>query len=137
MVKHILVGYDGSESSLRALNFAMDLAALSGGRVRAVMVLQISEGADTGSILMADSGEIRARELLAELTADRAPDAAPLDVEVIYGSPGNVLLAQVTLHGIDHIVIGYSGQGALGRWLLGSVSDDVLSQAHVPVTVVR
>lgn len=137
MIKHILVGYDGSESSLRALRLAMELAGLSGGRVRAVMVLQVIKGADTGSILMTDSGEMRARELLAELTANAPADAPLLDVEVVHGSPGDVLLAQVTQHGIDHIVIGHSGQGALARWLLGSVSDDVLSRAHVPVTVVR
>ena len=40
-------------------------------------------------------------------------------------------------HGIDHVVIGHTERGALARWLLGSVSSDVLERAHVPVTVVR
>ncbi len=66
------------------------------------------------------------------------PDAASLvDVELIHGSPGDVLLSQVDQHGIDHIVIGHTERGALARWLLGSVSGNVLARAHVPVTVVR
>jgi nucleotide-binding universal stress UspA family protein len=48
-----------------------------------------------------------------------------------------VLLSQVQQHDIDHIVIGHTARGALARWLLGSVSGDVLARAHVPVTVVR
>lgn len=137
MVKYSLVGYDGSESSRRAFRFAVDLAHAGGGRVRVVSVLQVTEGgADAAALMMADSGAERATELLAELTA-LMPDAAALvDVEVTHGSPGDVLLAQVQRHAIDHIAIGHTERGALLRWLLGSVSTDILARAHVPVTVV-
>jgi len=65
------------------------------------------------------------------------PDARDMiDVEVTHGSPGDVLLSQVGQHGVDHIVIGHTERGTLARWLLGSVSSDVLARAHVPVTVV-
>ncbi|CAM5394971.1 universal stress protein [Rhodanobacter lindaniclasticus] len=66
------------------------------------------------------------------------PDAADLvDVELTHGSPGDVLLSQVDEHNVDHIVIGHTERGALARWLLGSVSSNVLARAHVPVTIVR
>ncbi|HET7359090.1 MAG TPA: universal stress protein, partial [Rhodanobacteraceae bacterium] len=97
-----------------------------------------TEGAaDTCALVMADSGTRRAGELLAELR-DMEPDAEGLyDVEVMPGGPGDVLLEQVRHHHIDHIVIGHTERGALLRWLLGSVSTDILARAHVPVTVVR
>jgi nucleotide-binding universal stress UspA family protein len=138
MVKYSLVGYDGSDASRRAFQFAIDLIRCSGGRVRVVSVLQVTEGgADASTLMMADSGTQRVKELLEELTAI-VPDAAGLvDVELTYGSPGDVLLGQIALHGIDHIVIGHTERGALARWLLGSVSNNVLARAHVPVTVVR
>ncbi len=67
-----------------------------------------------------------------------APDVDKLvDLELTHGSPGDILLNQVKQHPIDHIVIGHTARGTLGRWLLGSVSEDVLAGAHVPVTVVR
>lgn len=138
MVKYSLVGYDGSDASRRAFQFAVDLARLGGGRVRVVSVLQVTEGgADACALMMADSGSRRAQELLDELSAI-APDAHSLvDVELIHGSPGDVLLGQIDQHGVDHIVIGHTERGALARWLLGSVSANVLARAHVPVTVVR
>jgi Universal stress protein UspA and related nucleotide-binding proteins len=138
MVKYSLVGYDGSDAARRAFQFAIDLARCGHGRVRVVSVLQVTEGgADACALMMADSGSRRAQELLDELAAI-VPDAAALvDVELIHGSPGDVLLSQVDQHAVDHIVIGHTERGALARWLLGSVSENVLARAHVPVTVVR
>jgi nucleotide-binding universal stress UspA family protein len=138
MVKYSLVGYDGSDASRRAFQFAIDLARCNQGRVRGVSVLQVTEGgADASALMMADSGTARVQELLEELAAI-VPDASSLvDVELTYGSPGDVLLSQIDQHGVDHIVIGHTERGALARWLLGSVSGNVLARAHVPVTVVR
>jgi nucleotide-binding universal stress UspA family protein len=138
MFNYVLVGYDGSASSRRAFRFAIELARAGGGRVRVVNAVKLIEGAaDTCALLMADSGTQRANELLAELRT-QIPGAEDLiDVEVMPGNPGDVLLRQVERHGIDHIVIGHTERGALARWLLGSVSTEMLARAHVPVTVVR
>lgn len=137
MVKYSLVGYDGSDASQRAFQFAIDMARCSGGRVRVVSVLQVTEaGADACALLMTDSGAERLQELLVELTSI-VPDAARLvDLEVVHGSPGDVLLSQVVQYNIDHLVIGHTARGALARWLLGSVSSNILARARVPVTVV-
>lgn len=138
MLTYSLVGYDGSATSQRAVRFALDLARAAGGRVRVVSVLQVTEGsADTCALMMTDQGARRCSQLLDEVK-QLAPDAAALiDAEVVRGNPGDVLLDQVRQHGVDHIVIGHTERGALARWLLGSVSGDVLERAHVPVTVVR
>ncbi|HEX5304660.1 MAG TPA: universal stress protein [Dyella sp.] len=138
MFKYSLVGYDGSDTSRRGFELAMSLARACHGRVRVVSVLQVIEGgADACALMMADSGTRRAQELLDELKT-MEPDADTLvDVELAHGSPGDVLMNQVAQYGCDHIVIGHTDRGALARWLLGSVSGDVLARAHVPVTVVR
>ncbi|QAU24752.1 universal stress protein [Dyella sp. M7H15-1] len=139
MVKYSLVGYDSSDSSQRAFRFAMEMARCGGGRVRVVYVLQVTQGgADACALMITDESRQRSQELLEELRAI-APEATDrVDLEITHGSPGDVLLNQVRQHpDIDHIVIGHTSRGALGRWLLGSVSEDVLAGAHVPVTVVR
>lgn len=137
-MKHILVGYDGSPSSRRAFAFAIQLARLSDGRVRVVNVVEVtSGGGDNVAVLICGTGRERAEALMDELL-EMEPDArARVDAEVIHGSPGDQLLAQVQRHGIDHIVIGHSERGALARWLLGSLANDILDRASVPVTVVR
>jgi nucleotide-binding universal stress UspA family protein len=139
MVKYSLVGYDSSDTSQRAFRFAIEMARCGGGRVRVVYVLQVTQGgADACSLMITDESRNRTQELLDELRAI-APDAIDrVDLEITHGSPGDVLVNQVRQHpDIDHIVIGHTSRGTLGRWLLGSVSEDVLAGAHVPVTVVR
>jgi nucleotide-binding universal stress UspA family protein len=139
MVKYSLVGYDSSDTSQRAFRFAMALARCGGGRVRVVYVLQVTQGgADACSLMITDELRNRSEELLDELAAIEPDARERVDMEITHGSPGDVLLNQVRQHpDIDHIVIGHTSRGALGRWLLGSVSEDVLAGAHVPVTVVR
>lgn len=138
MVKYSLVGYDGSDASRRAFEFAIDMARCGDGRVRVVTVLQVTEGgADSCTLMMTDSGAERSRDLLSELIAIVPGAVDMIDIELVHGSPGDVLLGQVEQHGVDHIVIGHTDRGALARWLLGSVSSNVLARAHVPVTVVR
>ena len=137
MFRYSLVGYDGSPSSQRAFHTAVALARCGQGRVRVVSVLQVTEGgADACALMMADSSAQRAQELLAELVAMEPEARDMIDVEVTHGSPGDVLLGQVEQRGVDHIVIGHTERGTLARWLLGSVSSDVLARAHVPGTVV-
>jgi nucleotide-binding universal stress UspA family protein len=138
MPKYSLVGYDSSETSQRAFRFAMELARACKGRVRVVSVLQVTQGgADACALMMTDSAIERTRETLQELHALDPDTDALVDLEITHGTPGDALLNQVRQHPIDHIVIGHTERGALGRWLLGSVSGDVLAGAHVPVTVVR
>jgi len=138
VIKYSLVGYDGSDSSKRAFCFAADVARCGGGRVRVASVLQVTQsGVDACSLAMTDDSARRKNELLDELR-ELAPDADTLvDIELTHGSTGDVLLEQVRQHSIDHIVIGHTERGGLARWLLGSISDEVLARSHVPVTVVR
>ncbi|HEX7813891.1 universal stress protein [Dyella sp.] len=138
MFKYSLVGYDGSHSSQQAFRFAVELARLTKGRLRVVSALQVVEGgADTTSLVMTDTSSQRVVELKAELQSLAADADTLVDLEVLHGSPGDVLIGQVHAHNIDHIVIGHTERGALARWLVGSVSDDILARSHVPVTVVR
>jgi nucleotide-binding universal stress UspA family protein len=138
MPKHILVGYDSSETARRACLFALDLAACAGARVHVVSVLQIENGADTSALMMTDNGgEERLAALRAEVAALNPGDRVAVEVDLVHGSPGDALLSYVAQHGVDHIVIGHTERGALARWLVGSTATDVLAKAHVPVTVVR
>lgn len=138
MIKHTLVGYDGSESAQRSFRFALDFMRATGGHVHVVSVLQVTEGgSEACALMMTDQGSGHTSELRAELTALAPEDTDLFDAEVVYGSPGDVLLALVETRDIDHIVIGHTERGALVRWLLGSVSSDILSRTHVPVTVIR
>ena len=138
MAPCVLVGYDGSDASRRALRFALDMAKAMGGRVRAVTALQrVVGGINTMEACMVDSGDQDVRDMLQRLREEYPDAAGLLEVALVAGKPGDAILDQVESHGINHIVIGHTERGALARWLTGSVSADILGRAHVPVTIVR
>lgn len=137
MPKHILVGYDGSETARRAYLFALDLGTCAKARITLLSVFQLENGADTAGLVMTEDAGRRLDELRAEVRALSPSPGVDVDVDLVQGSPGDALLSYVEKHGIDHIVIGHTERGALARWLVGSTSTDVLAKAHVPVTVVR
>jgi nucleotide-binding universal stress UspA family protein len=137
MPKHILVGYDGSETARRAYLFALELGACAGAKVSVVSVYQMENGADTAALMMADTTRERLTAVREELAGLKASPGVDLDVQLVHGSPGDALLTYVAQNGADHIVIGHTERGALARWLVGSTSTDVLAKARVPVTVVR
>lgn len=137
MPKHVLVGYDGSETARRAYLFALELGACARAKVSVVSVYQMENGADTAGLMMADNGRDRLAAIRTELNGLKAEPGVEVDVQLVHGSPGDALLSYVAQHGADHIVIGHTERGALARWLVGSTATDVLAKARVPVTVVR
>lgn len=64
-------------------------------------------------------------------------DAAVVDGEFLPGSPRTVILDEAESWGADLIVVGSHGYRAWERFLLGSVSQSVVSHAKCSVEVVR
>jgi nucleotide-binding universal stress UspA family protein len=53
------------------------------------------------------------------------------------GDPAEAIVEAAEAEGADLIVIGNRGHSGVGRALIGSVSDEVVRNAHCPVIVVR
>jgi nucleotide-binding universal stress UspA family protein len=53
------------------------------------------------------------------------------------GAPAETICAQAEERNADLVVVGSRGMGAVGRWLLGSVSDRVVHLSKRPVVVAR
>ena len=53
------------------------------------------------------------------------------------GQPHDVICEQAKALDVDLIAMGTHGRRALGRWMLGSVAEQVLRESHVPVMTVR
>ncbi|MNV78280.1 Stress response protein NhaX [compost metagenome] len=59
------------------------------------------------------------------------------EVELLQGSPAEVILKYAKEHAIDVIVIGSRGLGGIREFVLGSVSHNVVQSARIPVLVVK
>jgi nucleotide-binding universal stress UspA family protein len=142
MGEHVLVPFDGSPLSERALHRALTKYPDDEITVLHVIdpVLAVYE-AEAKGLPAARSWVERATERAEAICADAEARAADHDCEIATaietGRPAREILAYVDEHGIDHVVLGSHGRAGISRLVLGSVAEQVLRQSPVPVTVVR
>jgi nucleotide-binding universal stress UspA family protein len=136
MLKTILLPLDGSSLAERALIYAAALAQRSGARVVLVEAVQAHTfpGADPGDAQsqITDRAEAYLSSLATRLTGDGI-DAEP---HVYYDQPVNAIADAARRHQADVIVMSTHGRSGLGRMVYGSVADQVLRHAAIPVLLV-
>lgn len=146
MYQRILVPFDGSDTSCRALDAAVRMARESGGTLRVVHVMEDSAymtgydpmGGSSGLLLKA----IRegARRILAD-GVERAGQAGLVAEAELLDPPGgrlgSVVAEAARKWQADLVVVGTHGRRGLGRVLLGSGAEQVIREATVPVLVIR
>ena len=144
MYAQILVPLDGSRFSEQALPYALEIARRSHALVHLVKVHSItplpSPYLDSGSYLNSQfDAELRQGEVeyLERLAAGLPGDGANIHCAVVEGPVVNALEAYVQDAGITMIVMTTHGRGGVARWFLGSVAEDVLRRATVPVLLIR
>ena len=140
----IVVGVDGSDCSRAALEFALDEAVRWDAAVRVVLVMPdidywaVAYGVPVAVLddLSADL-EKTGREMLDAVVRERGGAAAdvPVDVQVVSGTPGHVLVERS--RDADLLVVGHRGRGGFRSAVLGSVGLQCVLHAAVPVVVVR
>lgn len=144
MFKHILVPVDGSETSLKAVSKAAEMAKVFGSDVTAVYVLDpypfTGVGADFayGQAQYLSAATAEANKALEEVTKVMAAAAVPVKTLVGEGHAVHEGIARVAESvGADLVVMGSHGRRGLEKLVLGSVAQRVLQTVHVPVLVVR
>ncbi|MBE4733540.1 universal stress protein [Streptomyces caniscabiei] len=135
----VVVGVDGSEPSLRAVDWAADEAALRGAPLRLVYasLWERYEGAHVAEDVGEPLEGVRA-EVIVESAAQRAGLRHPevkITTEVLPEEPEYTLLRESRTASL--LVTGTRGRSSLTEALLGSVSLTVAAHAHCPMVVVR
>jgi nucleotide-binding universal stress UspA family protein len=120
MSEHVLVGVDGSEPSLTAVDLAAYEASLRGCPLLVVHV--------------AASAEHQLVQVAVERAAAAEPDIK-VTGEVLAGDAAAALSEASTEAALA--VVGHRGIGGFTELLLGSVSAKLSAHAHCPVTVAR
>jgi nucleotide-binding universal stress UspA family protein len=137
----VVVGVDGSETSLAALEFAAAEAAVRGTDLVALHTWfgRLPEEDEQELPLIYDAEDVRAeqaRRLAGWVAATRQRfPAVPLHERVRAGRPARTLLAAAATAQL--VVVGARGRGGFTGLLLGSVSQALLHHADCPVAVIR
>ncbi|MCM3786739.1 universal stress protein [Neobacillus mesonae] len=139
----IILAYDGSELANKALKKAVELAKLSENTQLDIVHVYdfprvfIGEGlAPIPPSVNSDVYEL-AEETIDELKKRLADEQLDAKVELIQGSPVDVILEYAIQNNSDLIVIGSRGLSGIREFVLGSVSHRVVQEAAVPVLVIK
>lgn len=130
-LSNMLVCVDGSDHAMKALNYALSLAEKMGSRITLLNVQETRLHKASPDVAMELGGRVLIESLNAvekrKLTADRRLE---------FGVPSDVIVDVAEKGNHDLIVLGSRGLGAVKRFLLGSVSDDVSYKANCSVLMV-
>jgi nucleotide-binding universal stress UspA family protein len=138
MSRHILVGYDGSEAAVHALNFATEQARAFGSSLHVLAVVRPPEfGGMVETEAVVEQSRQHYHNVLRGVQSKRAHETFKTHVHIAVGHPAEQIVRFAEGHDVDHIVVGHRGHTLFERWLIGSVARQVVAYAHCAVTVVR
>jgi universal stress protein A len=144
---HLLVPVDFSKHSKKTIEYATQLAALTGAAIKILHVLQMPEfppafyqglhmvhdpmKTHLEAAKLAASSEL---SLFCEQIFAQGIEAEPI---LRVGNPYEEIVNVAKETGVDLIVIGSHGKTGPGRLLLGSIAERVVQYAPCPVLVVK
>ncbi|MFF3772472.1 universal stress protein [Streptomyces sp. NPDC002232] len=137
MSRPVTVGVDGSEGSVAAVDWAADEAAVRGDGLRLVYATRWAEHQLGAMKVSHDDRADAAEGVLAETerrVGSRQPDVA-LTADEVEDAPVSVLLAAAAR--AELLVVGSHGLGSVRGFVVGSVGQEVISEAQRPVVLVR
>ena len=136
----VVVGVDGSETSRRAFDFALEEARLHDAPLHVMFCWQLKDlGVIPGyenAVAPVKVGQRRAEEILAELMAKaEIPDGVKVSTNAFHIPASKGLIAASRY--ASHLVVGSRGLSGLDAHFLGSVSRQIVNFAECTVTVVH
>ena len=149
MYKKILLPTDGSDYANKAAKHAIWIASLNGAELVVLNVVETSLLAG----LPAKDLIVQIKEMLEEeghkslekisqiyneskIKGECLKDIK-LTMETEEGSPSDIILKKIKEEDIDLVVMGTSGKHGLDRFILGSVTENVVKSASYPILVVH
>ena len=133
----ILVGIDGSETSLRAAAYAAGLARRQGSRLIALYVAPSM--ALAGQLASTAAAMMQTQREIAQNLRDLVNDGARLvgvqaEFVLRHGNPYRELITVAAEYRVDAVVVGASTKS--GRRFVGSLAGRLVRDAKWPITVV-
>lgn len=135
----ILVAYDGSEASDKALDSAIKLAQLNHySKLEIIHIFNIPTY-DVGGEFLVPPIQIEqayAEDVVSKIKK-KISNFTNVNIEVRKGSIAKQILQYAQEINADLIVVGSRGLNSLGEFVLGSVSHNVVQHANIPVLIIK
>ncbi len=143
-IKRILVPIDGSDYSMRAAKYAIEIARLQNAEIFCIHIIQklpySYESIGSAIEEYIESIKIQARswfDKITEMAKIEGIKSITTDIFIDVRSITDSIINYAYDKSIDIIILGTKGRTGLQRILLGSVASGILQHAHCAVLIVR
>lgn len=142
-VKQILVPTDFSDTAAAALSYAKVLAEAFGASLQVLHVLEDPlpgwkpSGHAVAVPAIREHMEQDAATGMSQVLTDAERERFRAQTATAWGKPFVEIVRYATEQGIDMIVMGTHGHGAIAHMLMGNVAERVVRHAPCPVLTVR
>ncbi len=139
-IERILIAHDGSDSAGKAFDFAVELAARLGARLRMICVEEeIPRQAEVIDELREemDRAESYFGQLAESCRARAAQRSVDLETDILPGHAVRVIGELVREKAIDLLVIGFTGHSRVYEHLWGGTAHNLTSTVRCNVLVVK
>ncbi|NLI90928.1 MAG: universal stress protein [Peptococcaceae bacterium] len=134
-VNKILVGFDGSPSSKKALEYAKGLSGKLNSSVTVLTVIRLPDFSpsmdEVGEVM--EEAQKRIAPMHKEIAELAQKEGIIIQTAIIYGHPTEKIINYAKENGFDLIVVGTRGLGGFKKLVIGSVAQKVVSYSKVPV----
>jgi nucleotide-binding universal stress UspA family protein len=136
--RKLLVGYDGSVQSEKAIDIAFSLADCLDATVLIFAVARPPEPSTSVELeAMLDSAKEHFEKEFEKIMVKARDQRLDMKTAMAVGHPAEQIIHRAEVDAIDLIILGRRGRSAISRMMLGSVSERTLRYAHCPVMVVQ
>lgn len=137
-IKKILVPMDGSKTSFRALDNAIEIARACHATILGVHVISFLPTEFMPAVVPYKIYQKKEAGIFLEKSKTLAAKKGILfKYAIIYGNPVEQIIGLARAKKFDLIVIGARGKGRLAEVFLGSVSNAILHKSQIPVMIVK
>ncbi|MEC4676987.1 MAG: universal stress protein [Nitrospirota bacterium] len=136
----VVLAVDGSDISRNAVKYAIELAKQSNGTVVAIHVIPPIDVMDIETFRpekILEGLKEEGKKILSEVDELAVKAGVKVQTSIESGVPFEKICSVAETLGCDLIIMGSHGRTGIGKVLIGSVTERVISRATCPVLVVR
>jgi len=139
MLKKILVGLDGSEGSLKALEAGVELASLAGVPLHTISVAEVPRfpGTIDEVVEVKEAEGTRFAEAISEAQEVAESKGVELKSHVLAGHEVKTIVEFVEENKYDLLIIGFMGHSAIYNRIMGGTCQALVRLAPCKVLVVK
>ncbi len=141
VINRVLVPLDGSELSEVALSAA---STLSRGNGIQLVLMSVRQGQDGHHLIpniqaepLPDGEPVDYEHYLGEVSAKLRRSGITTESDITVGEAAEEISVRIQDGDIDLLVLSTHGRSGVGRVLLGSVADEVIQRATIPMLLIR